>query len=199
MKNRFKFIGVYDYTVILTYMSLCFAVIGILNAVEEKFTAAILCLAGAGVCDAFDGIVARSKKDRTEDEKAFGIQLDSLCDVISFGVFPALLCYFMGVNGILGVVIVCIYSICAVARLAFFNVLEGKRQQVESGCAKFYRGLPVTSISIMLPFVYLFRAVIPENVFIWILHGLLLMTAFLFVYDFSVPKPDWLKILRGKK
>jgi len=194
-----KLIGVYDYTVILTYLSLLSAVFGMKQALNGNFTISVFCILFSGICDAFDGAVARTKKDRTEDEKAFGIQLDSLCDVISFGVFPALLCYFMGVNGILGVVIVCIYSICAVARLAFFNVLEGKRQQVESGCAKFYRGLPVTSISIMLPFVYLFRAVIPENVFIWILHGLLLMTAFLFVYDFSVPKPDWLKILRGKK
>ena len=198
MKSRMKFIGVYDYTVILTYLSLCFAVFGMQNGIQGKFTDGIICLFASGVCDAFDGIVARSKKDRTEDEKAFGIQLDSLCDVIAFGFYPAFLCYFMGVNGFLGLLIVCVYCICAVARLAYFNVLEEKRQQVENGCAKFYRGLPVTSISIILPMMYLLRFVLSQNAFIWMLHVLLLMVAFLFVYDFSVPKPDWKKLLTGK-
>lgn len=198
MKNKIKLIGVYDYTVILTYMSLCFAVFGMLNAVHGKYTLSILCLVGSGVCDAFDGIVARSKKNRTEDEKAFGIQLDSLCDVISFGIFPVFLCYFMGMNGALGIVIICLYSLCAVIRLAFFNVLEAKRQQSETGCAKSYRGLPVTTISILLPFVYLFRNVLSEQVFIWVLHVLMLLVAFLFVYDISIPKADWKKILTGK-
>lgn len=91
-----KFIGVYDYTVILTYLSLFSAVFGMICAVDGEFNTSIVCLLIAGICDAFDGTVARTKKDRTEDEKAFGIQLDSLCDVISFGVFPACLCHSMG-------------------------------------------------------------------------------------------------------
>ena len=120
MKNRVKLIGVYDYTVILTYMSLIFAVLGMKSGMHGRFTLAILCLLGSGVCDAFDGIVARSKKNRTEEEKAFGIQLDSLCDVISFGIFPAFLCYYMGMDRVVGVIVVCLYCLCAVCRLAFF-------------------------------------------------------------------------------
>ena len=85
-----KFIGFYDYTVILTYISLISAFVGMCMASRGRFTAAILCLMLSGLCDAFDGAVARSKKNRTEDEKANGIQLDSLCDVICFGVFPEL-------------------------------------------------------------------------------------------------------------
>ena len=104
----------------------------------------------------------------------------------------------MGMNGTLGIVIICLYSLCAVIRLAFFNVLEAKRQQSEIGCAKSYRGLPVTTISILLPLVYLFRNVLSEQVFIWVLHVLMLLVAFLFVYDISVPKADWKKILTGK-
>ena len=149
-----KLIGVYDYTVILTYLSLFSAVFGMIRASQGGFTLAVVCLFFSGFCDAFDGIVARSKKDRTEDEKAFGIQLDSLCDVIAFGVFPAFLCYFMGVDGILGLLLAFFFSMCAVARLAFFNVLEAKRQKTEGGCNKTYRGLPVTSISLIFPVVY---------------------------------------------
>ena len=146
-----KLIGFYDYTVVLTYVSLFSAVIGTVQASKGNISAAIACLAICGICDAFDGTVARTKKNRTEDEKNFGIQLDSLCDVVSFGVFPAFLCYRMGVDGVLGLICVCLYSLCALIRLAFFNVLETKRQQVEEGCNKYYRGLPVTSISIIFP------------------------------------------------
>lgn len=183
-----KLIGFYDYTVILTYLSIVSAVIGMVKASQGDFTAAIVCLALSGVCDGFDGTVARTKKNRTDDEKSFGIQLDSLCDVVSFGVFPAFLCYCMGVNGIFGLVCVCVYSLCAVIRLAFFNVLETKRQQVEGGSNKFYRGLPVTSISMIFPFLYLFHNRIPAAAFVVILHLMLLAVAFLFVLDFRVKK-----------
>lgn len=190
-----KFIGVYDYTVILTYMSLFSAALGMLHAADGKFGISIVCLLISGICDAFDGIVARSKKNRTEDEKAFGIQLDSLCDVISFGVFPAYLCHFMGVDGALGLGIMFFYCMCAVCRLAFFNVLEANRQKAEGGCNKTYRGLPVTSISIILPLVYLFRFVFPEDGFAVLLHAVLLIVAFLFILDFYVPKPNIQKLL----
>ena len=190
-----KLIGFYDYTVILTYMSIVSAVIGMVNASKGSFTAAIVCLAVSGICDAFDGTVARTKKNRTDDEKSFGIQLDSLCDVVSFGVFPAFLCYCMGVDGIFGLVCACLYSLCAVIRLAFFTVLEAKRQQVESGSNKFYRGLPVTSISMIFPFLYLFHNLIPGNLFVILLHFMLLAVAFLFVLDFKVRKFDVKKLV----
>lgn len=191
----FKLIGFYDYTVVLTYLSLFSAVFGMERAVHGEFTIAVVCLLISGICDAFDGIVARSKKNRTEDEKNFGIQLDSLCDVVSFGVFPAFLCYHMGVNGIPGRLLVFLYCLCAVIRLAFFNVLEAKRQKEEGGCNKSYRGLPVTASAIILPIVYLFRFFLSEALFIKLLHVFLGAVAFLFVLDFSVPKPDWKKIL----
>ena len=82
-----RLIGFYDYTVVLTYLSLISSVFGITQAIHGNYKWAILCLALSGFCDAFDGRVARTKKDRDEDEKSFGVQLDSLCDVICFGVF----------------------------------------------------------------------------------------------------------------
>jgi len=184
-----RLIGFYDYTVILTYLSLISAVVGMVQASQGKFDVSIVCLMLSGICDAFDGKVARSKKNRTEDEKDFGIQLDSLCDVISFGVFPAFLCYLMGVDGIVGIIIVCIYCLCAVIRLAFFNVLEGKRQKTEGGSNKVYRGMPVTTISILFPIIYVVRLFVTASVFAKILHGMLAVTAFLFVLDFEVKKP----------
>ena len=183
-----KLIGFYDYTVILTYISIISAFVGMALATRGNFGAAIFCLALSGICDAFDGTVARTKKNRTEDEKSFGIQLDSLCDVVSFGVFPAFLCHCMGVNGILGQILCCGYCLCAVIRLAFFNVLETKRQQVECGANQYYRGLPVTSISFIFPMIYLVRGLFSAQIFLWVLHGMLAVVAFLFVLDFKVKK-----------
>lgn len=75
-------IGFYNYTVILTYVSLLISVFGMIQAFGGRFRTAIMCLALSGLCDMFDGKIARSKKNRTDDEKLFGIQIDSLCDVI---------------------------------------------------------------------------------------------------------------------
>ena len=188
-------LGFYDYTVILTYMSLLSAFAGMILSGKGMHTAAVLCLMFCGICDAFDGTVARTKKNRTEDEKAFGIQIDSLCDAVSFGVFPALLSVRMGLNGILGMGIAAIYSLCAVIRLAFFNVQEAKRQQAEEGKRKTYRGLPVTSISMIYPVIALLQLFLPANAFRVVLHIVMAATAFAFVLDFSVKKPDFDKLL----
>ena len=194
-----KFLGVYDYTVILTYLSLVSAVTGMTLASNGRFTAAVLCLLLSGLCDAFDGTVARTKKNRTADEKAFGIQLDSLCDVVSFGVFPAVLCFHLGVQGILGRVILSIYCICGVMRLAYFNVLEAKRQQVEDGCGKAFHGLPITSASLAIPLTYCARFFLKGSAFVAVLHAVLALMAFLFILDFRVPKPNLKKLLSKTK
>ena len=84
-------IGFYNYTVVLTYIGLASAVFGMTQVFGGNYRAALLCLIVCGTCDMFDGKIARAKKDRTKQEKVFGIQIDSLCDLICFGMFPATL------------------------------------------------------------------------------------------------------------
>lgn len=188
-------IGVYDYTVVLTYMSLLSALTGMIQTAKGHFTAAVLCIMVSGLLDAFDGPVARTKKNRTEDEKGFGIQLDSLCDVISFGVVPAFLCYRLGADGILGHILVFLYILCALIRLAFFNVLETKRQAKEGGSGKIYRGLPVTTIAIILPVIYMLKFIMDIPGFTAVVHVMLAVVSLLFVLDFQVRKPNWARLL----
>lgn len=190
-----KVIGVFDYTVVLTYLSLLFAVFGMSQSIYGYYAVAVVCILVSGICDAFDGAVARTKKNRTDDEKMYGIQLDSLCDAVSFGVAPAFLCYFLGVDGIVGVTLLGIFCICGVIRLAFFNVLEINRQKTEGGCNKVYRGLPITSTSIIIPIAYLFRYIFAPAAFELLLHVVVAVTAFLFILDFTVPKYDFKQIL----
>ena len=91
-------IGFYDYTVVVTYISLVSSILGMFCAIDGRLTLAVFCLAFSGLCDMFDGKIARTKKNRTDDEKNFGIQIDSLCDVVCFGIFPVMICYCLGVN-----------------------------------------------------------------------------------------------------
>lgn len=191
-----KFIGFYDYTVILTYISLISGLCGMRFAQLGKPGSAICCLILSGVCDMFDGVVARSKKDRSTDQKNFGIQIDSLCDTVCFGVLPATFLYFNGVDSTIGVVLLLLYVLCAVIRLGFFNVLETKRQMSEGGCAKEYRGLPVTSAAIVFPLFYLIGMPLPDDVTTLIYHIVAAVCALLFIWDFRVPKLDVGKLLR---
>lgn len=183
-------IGFYDYTVILTYMSLASSTIGMMFALNGHFRLAITCLAISGLLDMFDGKVARTKKDRTDDQKMFGVQIDSLCDAVCFGFFPGILCYSIGMRGYLASAVIIFYCICAVIRLAFFNVLEMNRQMKEGGANKFYHGLPVTSIAVILPIVFLLNFLISTKVFYWVLLATLFSVGVLFITDFKLRKPN---------
>ncbi|MDD3339904.1 MAG: CDP-alcohol phosphatidyltransferase family protein [Lachnospiraceae bacterium] len=183
-------IGFYDYTVVLTYISLASSMIGMTQAIGGRYKTAIFCLAFSGLCDMFDGKIARSKKNRTPDEKCFGMQIDSLCDVVCFGAFPALICYLLGVRGLVGMPIIVIYIICSVIRLGYFNVLETTRQQEEEGATKYYHGLPITTMAIVLPLAFMTQFIVSGFVFVIILHIVLLVVGILFVVDFKLKKPN---------
>ena len=94
-----RFVGFYHYGVILTYLSVVSAIIGIgLSVVGYPFYGGIICLWISGVCDAFDGAVARTRRNRSEEDKMFGAKIDSLSDVIAFGVAPVMIGYGMGMH-----------------------------------------------------------------------------------------------------
>ena len=183
-------IGFYDYTVVLTYISLAITMFGMTQATHGHFKTAVFCLALSGICDMFDGKIARSKKNRTEDEKAFGIQIDSLCDMVCFGAFPALICYLLGVRGPIGIAIIAVYCINSVIRLAYFNVMEAKGALVTETGEKFYRGLPITSIAVVLPLTFMVQFFISDSAFRVLLHIVLLVVGILFVLNFKLKKPS---------
>ena len=182
-KEKQDMLGFYDYTVVLTYISLVISVFGMTRALAGDFKVAILCLA------LFDGKIARTKKDRTEDEKKFGIQIDSLCDVVCFGVFPALICYCLGMDRIPGIIILCLYCVASVIRLGYFNVMEEKRQNETSELRQYYQGLPITSMAIILPFIYLLRKGCGAN-FLLVIHVAVVVVGVLFISDIKVKKPQ---------
>ena len=117
-------IGFYNYSVIVTYIGVALSVSGMALASTGQFKFAILCLALAVDCDTFDGKIARAMKNRTKETEIFGIQIDSLCDMVCFGVTPVIISYQMGLNSVWGIAIEILFVLCGLIRLAYFNVLE---------------------------------------------------------------------------
>ena len=181
-------IGFYDYTVILTYMSLISSVMGMFFACAGHMRLAMTCLAFSGLLDAFDGKVARTKKDRTPEEKAFGIQLDSLCDIVCFGVLPVVICFHLGMHGPVGQIVLSLYCLAGLIRLAWFNVKEEERQKSTDENRKYYQGMPITSIAVILPLFYALGTLFPEQ-FGLVLHFVMAATGLLFVIKFPFRKP----------
>ena len=152
-----KFVGFYHYGVILTYMSVVSALVGIgLSAAGFPFYGGIICLWVSGICDAFDGVVARTRRNRSIEDKMFGAKIDSLSDVIAFGVAPVMIGYGMGMTEWFFLIPFSIYTLCAVCRLAYYDVEEDLRmQRGETGRRTSCEGLPVTNAAIGIPVFYL--------------------------------------------
>ena len=181
-------LGIYNYTVILTYLGMLSGFSGILCAFDGNIRWALICLVISGICDMFDGKVASTKKERTRSEKRFGIQIDSLSDLICFGVLPSVIVYSLG-GSKLRVVACGAYALCALIRLAWFNVDEEARQDFDTGRRKVYLGLPVTSAAGVFPLLIGIGTLRH-----WPLHIMapltLLLVAAAFLTPFSIRKPS---------
>ena len=108
---------------------------------------AFVLLPAALVCDVLDGYVARLN---TRRQSRLGADLDSLADVISFGVAPAILGFTLGLRGGWDMVILTYFVVCGVSRLARFNVTASALADAETGKVKYFEGTPIpTSIGIV--------------------------------------------------
>ncbi len=155
-------IGFYNYTVILTYVGVASAVIGMGLAMYGRTSMAIVCLMISGFCDLFDGTIARHRK-RSEQEKKFGIQIDSLADLVAFGVLPAMIGFSIGLTHWYETVALVLYVLAALIRLAYYNVTEDELQFSENTPRKYYDGLPVTTVALITPLIYAFRPVMKSG------------------------------------
>lgn len=189
-------IGFYDYTVVLTYIGFASGIMGMFCATTKHLRLAVFFLALSGLCDMFDGKIARTKKNRTEEEKSFGIQIDSLCDMVCFGVLPIMICFKMGMRHIYSMALLILYGLAGVIRLGYFNVMEAKRQAEDGGARKYYQGLPITSMAIALPVLFVISPLFPSHfAFVVVLHIVVGLVGFLFVLNFKVRKPSVKQVL----
>ena len=186
------FIGKYDKSVIVTYLGTLSSMIGIyfiLGGEIPRITGAIICLMIAGICDMFDGKIARMCKNRTEKDIQYGIQIDSLADMVSFIVYPIIIFYGVtkafdcNIYPFISIPILTLFTVCGISRLAFFNINTATEKTVE-----YYSGLPVTSTAMIFPLIYLLRYVLSPNIFVIVYFITFAIIAFLMVYNFKVKK-----------
>ena len=172
------FIGVYNLANCVTMLGIAAAVVGISFAGNPRV--AMLMLILSGVCDMFDGRVARMFP-RTDLEKKYGIQLDSFADTVSFVIFPAVFLIAQG-RTVWTILIAILYVFAGVTRLCWFDITT-------DGNTKYFSGFPVTCIALLLPMWYAVFALAHTAVPTIVVALSLLVMAVLFVANIRVKKP----------
>lgn len=186
MKNK-MFIGCYNKSVILTYIGVAVA---IFPFSIKNIKVSIICLIIAGLCDLFDGPIARKCKNRTDTEKAFGIQIDSLADVCISLILPSYILISLNIKynqiNIWVTYLVCIiYILAGITRLGYFNIITKIDEPT-----KVYKGLPVTYAALVIPVTYLFLAGAYIDAIVIGLVVAYLILALAFVLNIEYKKPS---------
>lgn len=147
MKNNSLKKGIYILPSLFTSANMAFGFLSILASINGHFTKAAWLLVIAIACDMLDGRIARMTKTTSR----FGVQMDSLSDLVSFGVAPAIMMYQLVLNdmGKPGIAIAVLYVLAAALRLAKFNVKAEKGKTSNS-----FEGLPTpASAGLLISFV----------------------------------------------
>ena len=109
--------------------------------------------------------------------------------MVCFGVLPIIICFMLGMKHIYSMVILILYGLAGVIRLGYFNVMEAKRQRETNESRKYYQGLPITSMAIALPIVFVVSPLFPNHhIFLAVLHVLVAAVGGLFVTDIRIRK-----------
>lgn len=181
------FIGKYNKSVILTYIGVMLSFAGTAFTLNNRLAAAMICLILSGICDLFDGVIARKCK-RSDLEKEFGVQIDSLADVVNFLTLPAVLgLRLMSGIGMVKYPIIITYILCGIIRLAWFNTSAATEET-----RTHYDGLPVTYSALILPILWTILRFTNSSgelttAVIWALSYFI--TAVMFILNVKISKP----------
>ena len=166
---------------ICSLFGLLSAVFGIYFAIKGNFPAAIIGVLWAVLFDWYDGIIARKLKGRTKEQGVFGGQLDSMIDIVSFGVFPAILLLSYGNYNIWFIPGAFVIIATSALRLSYFNIYG----LVDS---KTYKGLALDNNVLILAFMFLFECFFKHSNFSIIIYTVLMILSALNLSSIPTPK-----------
>lgn len=171
----------FDLPNICTLCGLLSAFLGIYFAVQGNVHFAVIGGLWSVIFDWLDGLIASKMSDRTDDDRTFGAQLDSLIDIVSFGVLPAII-LLSHTNYNLWSILVgfCLIAACAI-RLSYFNIYG-----LTAG--KSYTGLAVDNNGLIVSLAFLFESLISPGTFSIGLTTLLMLVAVLNLASIQIPK-----------
>jgi CDP-diacylglycerol--serine O-phosphatidyltransferase len=178
------FLGQLDAATCLTLTSISLSILAVVFTSRGSLATGVICFMYAGLCDLFDGFIAR-RSTRTMEQQAFGLQIDSIADMAAFGVVPAFIALHLGLNSPAEIAALIFYVCCAAMRLAFFNVHGTKGD----GEKRFYVGVPVTYSALVLPILLLFATTPGEPPLLGLVQAYFWVLGTLFVLRIQVPKP----------
>ena len=157
------------------------ALLGLFFAIRGVYPAAMIGLLWAVVFDWSDGLIARRMKGRTADQGAFGAQLDSLIDVVSFSVAPALLLLSVGDFSPWFIPGAFVILVTGVIRLSHFNVF-GLLDDAT------YRGLSLDNNVLVLALLFVFEPLVGMTMFTIVIYVALMALAAFNVAPIKTPK-----------
>ncbi|MCF6294821.1 MAG: CDP-alcohol phosphatidyltransferase family protein [Flavobacteriaceae bacterium] len=153
---------------ICSLVGLLSAVLGIYFAIEGNFPAAIIGVLWAVLFDWYDGIIARKLKGRTKTQGVFGAQLDSMIDIVSFGVLPALILLSYGNYNVWFIPGTFVIIATSAIRLSYFNIYG----LIDS---KTYKGLALDNNVLILAFIFLFERFFEHSTFSILIYVILML------------------------
>jgi len=186
--TKHHFLGVYNYTVLLAYLSLAIGVFGLFMAIKFNVPSAMMCLIIAALIEHFDRKIAKGQKKWSNDEQNFSKHVDSLSDLLCFGILPCAIGYAVGLNSIIHILFYVFYVISVVIRLSYLNVKDDKNEISDKYC----QGLPVTSIVVLLFVLYLFKDVL-GYVYGLIMTCIYPIAGISYISSFRIKKPKVLE------
>ena len=175
---------------ICSLIGLLSAILGIYFAIEGNFPAAIIGVLWAVLFDWYDGIIARRMKGRTKEQGDFGAQLDSMIDIVSFGVFPAIILLSYGNYNVWFIPGAFIIIATSAIRLSYFNIYG----LIDS---KTYKGLALDNNVLVLAFLFLFESLFEHSTFSVVIYILLIILSVLNLSSIPTPKfgGKWIYVL----
>lgn len=176
------FIGIYSLSVLFSYVAVILSFLACYFVTIENIKLALIMFLLVGMIDVLDGKFANLFK-RTDFEKKYGVQIDTVIDVFNYSAVPVVLLYLMGFNQLIDVLFYGVYVFCVTSRLAYFNTMVDDNKNI------FY-GVPSTMIVVFLPIMIIVYTLTNS---IWLLRGLLLAISLSFIINVKIKKSRSLK------
>jgi len=175
---------------ICSLLGLLSALLGIFFAIKGNFPAAIIGVLWAVLFDWYDGIIARKMKGRTKEQGEYGAQLDSLIDIVSFGILPAILLLSYGNYSLWFMPGAFIIVATAAIRLSYFNTFG----LIDS---KTYKGLALDNNVLILALVFIFESYFEQSTFAILIYIILMLLSAFNLSSIPTPKfgGKWVYVL----
>lgn len=161
--DDFKMLRLIKFADVFTLTNVVFGIISILFAIKGFYNTAALMLLLAVVSDYFDGKIAKIMGQ----QNAFGRELDSLADTVSFGVAPAIFGFAL-IQTPLAIISFTIFLFCGILRLARYNIMDLKGA---------FQGMPITLNGIIIPAAFFFHTPIKFYPYIYLILGVLMVSS----------------------